>query len=215
MWPERARRTQLRVPAPRPLDNLTRNLGSKTQATPQRSLRLRGGDLGVCAASPGWGVGGGWAVGLVQSSWPCASVMQGHRSPPAARPAPHAGDGQLLASTLEGMVPLPQETWSGTSHAERPGEGGVAVRQEGRDPVRTSQARGSGSVQFSRSVAQSCPTLCDPVDCSMPGLPVHHQLPELAQTHVHRVSDAIQPSHPLLSPSSPTFNLSQHQGLFK
>ena len=67
--------------------------------------------------------------------------------------------------------------------------------------------------QFS-SVTQSCPTLCDPIDCSTPGLPVHHHLLELAQTHVHRVSDAIQPSHPLSSPS-PAFNLSQHQGLFK
>ena len=57
-------------------------------------------------------------------------------------------------------------------------------------------------VQFS-SVAQSCPILCDPVDCSMPGFPVHHQHPELAQTHVHRFGDAIQPSHPLLSPSPP------------
>ena len=57
-------------------------------------------------------------------------------------------------------------------------------------------------VQFSL-VSQSCPTLCDPMDCSTPGLPVHHQLPELAQTHVHRVGDAIQPSHPLLSPSLP------------
>ena len=69
------------------------------------------------------------------------------------------------------------------------------------------------SEQFS-SVAQSCPTLCDPMNCSMPGLPVHHQLPESTQTHVHRVGDAIQPSHPLSSPS-PAFNLSQHQGLFK
>ena len=68
--------------------------------------------------------------------------------------------------------------------------------------------------QFS-SVAQSCPALCDPVKCSMPGLPVHHQLPESTQTYVHRVGDAIQPSHPLLSPSPPAFNLSQHQGLFK
>ena len=68
-------------------------------------------------------------------------------------------------------------------------------------------------VQFS-SVAQSCLTLCDPMGCSMPGLPVHHQLPEFSQTCVHWVGDAIQPSHPLLSPS-PTFNLSQHQGLFK
>ena len=69
-------------------------------------------------------------------------------------------------------------------------------------------------VQFS-SVAQSCLTLCDPMDCSMPGLPVHHQLPEFIQTHVHWVGDAIQPFHPLSSPSPPTFNLSQHQGLFK
>ena len=69
-------------------------------------------------------------------------------------------------------------------------------------------------VQFS-SVTQLCPTLCDPMDCSMPGLPVHHQLPELAQTHVHWASDAIQPSHPLLSPSPAVFNLSQHQGLFQ
>ena len=66
--------------------------------------------------------------------------------------------------------------------------------------------------QFS-TVAQSCPALCDPVDCSMPGFPVHLQLPELAQAHVHCVGDAT--SHPLSFPSPPTFNLSQHQGLFK
>ena len=60
------------------------------------------------------------------------------------------------------------------------------------------------SVQFS-SVAQSCPTLCNPMDCSMPGIPVHHQLPELTETHVHCVGDAIQPSHPLSSPSPPAF----------
>ena len=70
------------------------------------------------------------------------------------------------------------------------------------------------SVQFS-SVAQSCPTLCDPMDCSTPGLPVHQQLLGLIQTHVHRIGDAIQPSHPLSSPSPPTFNLFQHQGLFQ
>ena len=70
------------------------------------------------------------------------------------------------------------------------------------------------SVQF-RSVAQSCPTLCDPVDCSMLGLPVHHHLPEFTQTHVHRVSDAIQPSHPLSSPSPLAPNPSQHQSLFQ
>ena len=59
----------------------------------------------------------------------------------------------------------------------------------------------------------SCLTLCDPVDCSTPGLPVHHQLPEFTQTHVHWVGDAIKPSHPLSSPSPPAFSLSQHQGL--
>ena len=68
-------------------------------------------------------------------------------------------------------------------------------------------------VQFS-SVAQSCPTLCNPMNCSMPGLPVHHQLLEFTQTHVHQVSDAIQPSHPLSSPSPPAPNPSQHQSLF-
>ena len=72
----------------------------------------------------------------------------------------------------------------------------------------------SYSVQFS-SAAQSCPTLCNPMNRSTPGLPVHHQLPEFTQTHVHWVGDAIQPSHPLSSPSPPALNLSQHQGLFK
>ena len=69
-------------------------------------------------------------------------------------------------------------------------------------------------IQFS-SVAQSCPTLCDPMNCSTPGLPVHHQLPEFTQTHVLQVGDAIQPSHPLLSPSLPAPNPSQHQSLFQ
>ena len=68
-----------------------------------------------------------------------------------------------------------------------------------------------GMLLFSRS----CPTLCDPMNHSTPGLPVHHQLPESSQTHVYCVSDAIQPSHPLSSPSPPAFNLSQRQGLFQ
>ena len=69
-------------------------------------------------------------------------------------------------------------------------------------------------IQFSL-FAQSCPTLCDAMDCSLPGLPVYHQLSEFTQTHVHWVGDAIQLSHPLSSPSPPAFNLSQHQGLFQ
>ena len=72
----------------------------------------------------------------------------------------------------------------------------------------------SRSVQSS-SVAQSCPTLCDPMECSTPGFPVHHELLEPTQTHVHRVGDTIQSSHPLLSPSLLVLDLSQHQGLFK
>ena len=71
-----------------------------------------------------------------------------------------------------------------------------------------------GSVQFS-SVTQSCPTLCNPMNCSTPGLSVHYQLPESTQTHVHQVSDAIQPSHPLSSSSPPAPNPSQHQSLFQ
>ena len=70
------------------------------------------------------------------------------------------------------------------------------------------------ALQFS-SVAQSCLTLCDPMNRSTPGLPVHHQLPEFTQTHVHRVSDAIQPSHPLSSPSPPAPNPSQHHSLLQ
>ena len=70
------------------------------------------------------------------------------------------------------------------------------------------------SLQFS-SVAQSCPTLCDPMNRSTPGLPVHHQLPEFTQIHIHRVHDAIQPSHPLSFPSPPAPNPSQHQSLFQ
>ena len=71
---------------------------------------------------------------------------------------------------------------------------------------------GSNAIQFSS--VQSCLTLCDPMNCSTPGLPVHHQLLEFTQTHVHQVSDAIQPPHPLLSPSLPAPNLSQHQSLY-
>ena len=83
--------------------------------------------------------------------------------------------------------------------------------RRGMNRARASQA---ASVQFS-SVAQSCLTLCNPMNRSTPGLPVHHHLPEFTQTHVHQVSDAIQPSHPRSSPSLPAPNLSQHQGLFQ
>ena len=89
----------------------------------------------------------------------------------------------------------------------------VAISFEPRSPILQADALTS-SVQFS-SVTQLCPTLCNPMNRSTPGLPVHHQLPEFTQTHVHWVTDAIQPSHPLSSPSPPAPNPSQHQSLFQ
>ena len=80
--------------------------------------------------------------------------------------------------------------------------------------ITMNKASGGDGILVS-SVAQSCPTLCDPMNHSTPGLPIHHQLLEFTQTHVHRVGDAIQPSHPLSSPSPPAPNPSQHQGLFQ
>ena len=85
--------------------------------------------------------------------------------------------------------------------------------ERNRDKLGVQGKQITNSIEFS-SVAESCPTLCDPMDCSTPGFPVHHQLPEFIQIHIHTVGDVIQPSHPLLSPS-PAFNLSQHHGLFK
>ena len=81
-----------------------------------------------------------------------------------------------------------------------------------KDPVCHSQI---SKINTCFSITQSCPTLCDPMDCSMPGFPVLHHLPEFAQTHVCRVGDVIQQSHPLSSPSLPVFSLSQHRGLFQ
>ena len=80
---------------------------------------------------------------------------------------------------------------------------------------RTNDLKGDYARAFSSVQSLSQVWVCDPMDCSTPGLPVHHQLPEFTQTHIHWVGEAIQPSHHLLSPSPPTFNLSQHQGLFK
>ena len=89
---------------------------------------------------------------------------------------------------------------------------GLSIQRSQRGPRASLSSVQFISVQFSRSVMS---TLCGPMTCSTPGLPIHHQLPEFTKTHVHWVGDAIQPSHPLSSPSPPTFNLSQHQGLFK
>ena len=114
------------------------------------------------------------------------------------------------------------ETWVQSIGQEDPLEEGMATHFSilawripwTEEPSRLQSIGLHSSVQFS-SVTQSCPTLCDPMDCSTFGFPVHHQLPELAQTHDRRAGDTIQPCHPLLSPSLPAFNLSQHQGLFQ
>ena len=90
----------------------------------------------------------------------------------------------------------------------------LATEQKQQHASEGNSALDVSGFQFS-SVAQLCLTLCDPMDCIRPGFPVHYQLPEFAQTHVHRVLDAIQPPHPLLSPSPPAFNISQDQGLFQ
>ena len=116
-----------------------------------------------------------------------------------------------LASTLEPCKENEPSCRRPSSHLT--GEQKVPAR-EGDSPKVTQGDATGPSVQFS-SVAQSCPTLCDPMNRSTPGLPVHHHHPDFPQTHVHQVGDAIQPSHPLSPPSSPAFNLSQHQGLFQ
>jgi len=106
-----------------------------------------------------------------------------------------------------------REPWNHDKAAETPAFANLnVVGVEGR--VIKGTRKSYGSVQFS-SVAQSCPTLCDPINGSMPGLPVHHHLPEFTQTHVHQVGDAIQPSYPLSSPFPPAPNPSQPQSLFQ
>ena len=95
--------------------------------------------------------------------------------------------------------------------AEPPGKPSLALKKENQPKIGSAW---SGYMYEFSSVTQSCLTLCKPMHRNTPGLPVHRQLPEFTQTHVCRVGDAIQPSHPLLSPFPPTFNLSQHQGFY-
>ena len=112
-----------------------------------------------------------------------------------------------------------QEHWNGLpfpSPRDLPDQGIKSVSSELAGGFFSTEPPGKQTlyIQFS-SATQSCPTLCDPMNHSTSGLPVHHQLPEFTQTHVHRVGDAIQPSHPLSSPSPPAPNPSQHQSLFQ
>ena len=114
----------------------------------------------------------------------------------------YADDTALMAESEVGLKSLLMKV------KEESGKVGLKLN------IQKTKIMASGPIQFS-SVAQSCPTLCDPMNGSTPGLPVHHQLPEFTQMYVHRVRNAIQPSHPLLSPSLPAPNPSQHQGLFQ
>ena len=131
------------------------------------------------------------------------------------------GQMRVVKGTQSGCrEPVPQRSsWAKRGGRAAGGPGGPCER--GRSPftIDVNSTRISSSHHcvhyIVSSVTQLCPTLCDLMDCSMPGLPVHHQLPEFTQTHVHWVSDAIQPSDPLSSLSLPAFNLSQHQSLFQ
>ena len=118
-----------------------------------------------------------------------------------------------IVFTIWGSLEIPYKYLDRLFYSERNTAGilrGIALNLK----ITSGNSSIFSSVQFS-SVAQLCPTLCDPMNRSTPGLPVHHQLPEFTQTHVHPVGDAIQPSHPLSSPSPPAPNPSQHQSLFQ
>ena len=127
---------------------------------------------------------------------------------------------RFLARPLKSEVEIEMKDGRIDWRSTRPVKSAIAIDQNGihmesgAAPGQLKWLSNSSLVQFS-SVAQSCPTVCDPMNRSTPGLPVHHHLPEFTQIHVHRVSDAIQPSHPLSSPSPPAPNPSQHQSLFQ
>ena len=112
---------------------------------------------------------------------------------------------------MKNSLPLPQ--LEKRSESESRSVVSDPWRPHGLHSLWNSPSQNTGAVQFS-SVTQLCPTHCDPMDCGTPGFPVHHQLPEFAQTQVHQASDFIQANYPLLPPSSPAFNLSQHQGSY-
>ena len=156
----------------------------------------------------------GWSGGLASVSLPAPPAnLTGNRPRPLPAAAPTA-----MATHASLAFPRGHQTWASRVHspAQLPADQGVCPCTLTANLRCTHSYAGTSWSEVTpfSSVPQSCPTLCNPMDCSTPGLPVHRQLPELTQTHAHRVSDAIQPSHPLSSPSPPALNLSQHQGFF-
>ena len=142
------------------------------------------------------------------SNWSLpANGMQSVPSMWGGQPAKsRKGTSSMLVGSLQCLLLSPEHWWTSST----------SVRIKGRGGDRRQGFLVCVCVCVCVCIrAQSCLNPCDPMDCSTPGLPVHHQLPELTQTHVYRVGDAIQPSRPLSSPSPPAFHLSQHQGLFQ
>ena len=159
------------------------------------------------------------ATGALPASAPTAPVMKLSGSPPWLRShtfSPRCTCAQLL-TRVRLCDPVDYSQSGSPAHGTlqaRTLEGVVISFSRGSFRPRSQTRVSTNSVQFS-SVAQSRPTLCNPMNCSTPGHPVHHQLPEFTQIHVHRVRDAIQPSHPWSSPSPPAPNPSQHQSIFQ
>ena len=146
----------------------------------------------------------GWMVSLTHWTWVWASSGRWWRT----------GKPGMLQSM--GSQRDRTEQLSNSNKTDEKGGASQVALGVGNLPAETTGSRFTYIYMYKfSSVTQSCLSLCDPMDCSMPGFPVYHQLPELAQTHVRQVSDALQPSHPLSSPSPPAFNLTQHLGLFQ
>ena len=147
---------------------------------------------------------------LLTSEWRPEGRKWGRENNPCKDP--EVGASQVWSKNS--MRPVSEAEWAGKSNWRGGGKGSQDRPCQPPRPLQGPHLLYTSSDQI-RSVAQSCPTLCDPMNRSTPGLPVHHQLPEFTQTYVHRVSDAIQPSHPLSSPSPLAPNPSQHQSLFQ
>ena len=149
---------------------------------------------------------------------PALCLRAGSRAGAASRagaPAyPHPESGALSQRSATSLAAEPARPQQDNVNPLSPHQGQGQKWSQGGSLLQLPPGPGQPGFPVS-SVTQLCPTFCNPMGCSTPGLPVHHQFPELAQTRVCQIGDAIQPSHPLSSPSPPAFTLSQHQGLYQ